>query len=187
MIASIPAMASLPKMVLAAAVCSVSERPPRLLRKLSKTSCRVFISPLRLVRLMPYRSMAPCILSVGAARFAREVLRLVPAMEPLTLAFAIRPRARETSSTEYFNAPATGATYLKDSPIIPTLVFAFALACARTSAKCPESDACSPKAVKASVTMSEVVARSSFEAAARLIMPSMPFSISSVFQPAIAI
>ena len=185
--ASIPAMASLPKMVLAAAVCSVAERPPRLLRKLSKTSLNDFISPLRLVRLMPYRSMALCILSVGAAMFARAVFRLVPAMEPLILLFAIRPRARETSSMEYFKAPATGATYLKDSPIIPTLVFAFALACARTSAKCPESDACSPKAVKASVTMSEVVARSSFEAAARLIMPSMPFSISSVFQPAIAI
>ena len=35
--------------------------------------------------------------------------------------------------------------------------------------------------------MSEVVARSSPDAAARFIMPSMPFSISSVFQPAMAI
>ena len=76
---------------------------------------------------------------------------------------------------------------MNDSPIMPTFVFAFALACASTSAKCPESDAFSPKAVKASVTMSEVVARSSFEAAARLIIPSMPCSISSVFHPAIAI
>ena len=57
---------------------------------------------------------------------------------------------------------------------------------ARTSAKCVESDADRPKAVKASVTISLVVARSSPEAAARFIIPSIPSSMSAVFHPAIA-
>ena len=43
------------------------------------------------------------------------------------------------------------------------------------------------KAVRASVTISEVDAKSSPEAAARFIMPSIPLNISLVFQPAIAI
>ena len=43
------------------------------------------------------------------------------------------------------------------------------------------------KAVSASVTISEVVAKSSPEAAAKFITPSIPESMSSVFQPAIAI
>ena len=49
------------------------------------------------------------------------------------------------------------------------------------------SDADRPNAVSASVTISEVVARSSPEAAARFIIPSIPSSISAVFHPAIAI
>ena len=58
---------------------------------------------------------------------------------------------------------------------------------ARTSEKCPASLAFMPNAVRASVTISEVVAKSSPDAAARLMIPSIPFSISSVFHPAIAI
>lgn len=105
------------------------------------------------------------------------------------------------SSTLYPNDPATGAAYLKDSPSIATLVLEFAEAAARTSAKCealetsfvkpsliifvvPSAD--KPKAVIASVTMSETPAKSSPDAAARSITPSIPFNISSVFQPAIA-
>ena len=65
-------------------------------------------------------------------------------------------------------------------------MFALDEAAASTSAKCPESLASSPKAVSASVTMSDVVARSSPDAAARFMMPSRPSSMSSVFQPAIA-
>ena len=68
-----------------------------------------------------------------------------------------------------------------------TFVLALLLAAARISAKCPESSADSPRAVKASVTISDVVARSSPEAAARFMIPSMPESMSEVFQPAIAI
>ena len=100
---------------------------------------------------------------------------------------AIRPIAVDTSSTLNPSAPATGATYLKVSPIIATFVFAFELAAARTSAKCVESFAERPKAVSASVTISDVVARSSPDAAARFMIPSIPSSISLVFQPAIAI
>ena len=45
------------------------------------------------------------------------------------------PIATAVSSALYPNAPATGATYLNVSPIIPTLVFALDDACASTSAK----------------------------------------------------
>ena len=86
----------------------------------------------------------------------------------------------------YPNAPATGAAYLNVSPIIETLVFALLDAAARTFAKWVESDAASPIAVSASVTISEVVARSSPDAAARSMIPSIPDSISCVFHPAIA-
>ena len=67
-----------------------------------------------------------------------------------------------------------------------TLVLALELAAAKMSAKCAESPAESPKAVNASVTISEVVAKSSPDAAAKFMMPSIPSSISLVFQPAIA-
>ena len=186
MIANMPAMASFPKIVEAAAVCSVSESPPRLPRKLSITPFRVFMFPELSVRLIPYSFIAAAMLSVGAAIFAREVFRAVPAMLPLMELFAIRPSARDVSSTLYFMAPATGATYLNDSPNIPTFVFALALAFANTSAKCPESLAFNPKAVNASVTISEVLAKSSPEAAARFIIPDIPAVICSGSHPAIA-
>ena len=111
----------------------------------------------------------------------------VPDCVDLIPAFAIKPSASAVSSQEKPKAPAIGAQYLKDSPSMETLVFALELAAANTSAKCPLSDAVKPKAVSASVTISEVVARSSPLAAARFIMPSIPESISFVFQPAIAI
>lgn len=67
-----------------------------------------------------------------------------------------------------------------------TFVFALELAAARISAKCPESLAVRPNAVSASVTISDVVARSSPDAAARFMIPSIPSSMSEVFHPAIA-
>ena len=67
-----------------------------------------------------------------------------------------------------------------------TFVFALLDVAARTSAKCVESLAFSPKAVRASVTMSEVVPRFSPEAAARFMIPSIPLSMSPVFHPAMA-
>ena len=123
---------------------------------------------------------------VGFAIRVRMVRRDVPAWLALIPEFAINPIAVATSSAEYPIAPATGATYLNVSPIMPTLVFALEDACARTSAKCVESCADKPNAVSASVTISDVVAKSSPDAAARFMIPSMPFSISLVFQPAIA-
>ena len=123
---------------------------------------------------------------VGFAIRVRMVRRDVPAWLALIPEFAISPTAVATSSAEYPIAPATGATYLNVSPIMPTLVFALEDACARTSAKCVESCADKPNAVSASVTISDVVAKSSPDAAARFMIPSIPFSISPVFHPAIA-
>ena len=111
----------------------------------------------------------------------------VPACVPLMPLFAMSPIACAVSSAENPSAPAIGAQYLKVSPIMDTLVLALELAAARMSEKCPASDAFSPKAVSASVTMSDATARSSPDAAARLIMPSIPSIISPLFQPAIAI
>ena len=119
-------------------------------------------------------------------RLFMMVRRAVPACVDLIPAFAIKPMASAVSSAENPSAPAIGAQYLKVSPIMDTLVLALEDAAARMSAKWPESLADSPNAVSASVTISEVVARSSPDAAARFMMPSMPSSMSSVFQPAIA-
>ena len=136
---------------------------------------------------MPSRSMTPRISSVGFTIFTSAAFSEVPAWLALIPEFAINPTASATSSAEYPIAPATGATYLNVSPIMLTLVLALELAAARISAKCPLSAAVKPKAVRASVTMSEVDAKSSLLAAARFMMPSIPLSISLVFQPAIAI
>ena len=124
---------------------------------------------------------------VGFAILWNIFLKDVPAISALIPLFAIRPRAIATSSTEYPSDPATGATYLNDCPIIETLVFALVAAEARISENRPASDADRPNAVSASVTISDVVPSSSPDAAARLMIPSIPLSISSVFQPAIAI
>ena len=96
------------------------------------------------------------------------------------------PSAIPTSWKLYFNEPATGATYLNDSPIIETFVFALLEAFANTSARVPASPALLPNAVNASVTISDVVAKSKPSAAARFIIPSIPSIIDLVSQPAIA-
>ena len=111
----------------------------------------------------------------------------VPPWLALMPLFAINPIAMAESSMEYPIAPATGATYLNVSPIMPTFVLALLDAAARTSANLVASLACIPNAVIASVTMSDVVAKSSPDAAARFRIPSIPPSISPVFHPAIAI
>ena len=186
MIASIPAMDSFPKMVDATSAWSVSDSPPMLSLRLSITPPRVFILPSLSVRLIPYSSMYFAISFVGEAIFAMDVFRAVPLMDPFSPALAIRPAAMDTSSMLYPMAPATGATYLKVSPINPTLVLELADACASTSAKCPASPAFSPKAVSASVTISDVFPMLSPDAAAKFIIPSMPSIICPGSQPAIA-
>ncbi len=134
----------------------------------------------------PRVSIAMADSSVGFASLVRMARRDVPAWLLFIPAFAIRPMAMAVSSAEYPRAPARGATYLKVSPIIPTFVLALLEAAANMSAKCVDSDADIPNAVNASVTMSEVAARSSPDAAARFMMPSMPSSMSVVFHPAMA-
>ena len=132
----------------------------------------------------------PKALPVSLTSFDRLFIierKAVPACDDLIPALPIRPIASAVSSAENPNAPAIGAQYLNVSPIMETLVFALELAAARISAKCPESSADNPKAVSASVTMSDVVAKSSPDAAARFMIPSMPLSISLVFQPAMPI
>ena len=115
------------------------------------------------------------------------VLIAVPACSALIPVFAINPAARATSSIVYPSDPATGATYLNVSPIMATFVFELLDACASTSANLSDSSAAIPNAVIASVTMSDTLPRSSPDAAARFIIPGSPFSMSWVFQPAIAI
>ena len=113
--------------------------------------------------------------------------KAVPASEPLMPWLAIRPTARAVSCILNPNAPATGAAYLNVCPIRATFVFELVAAEANTSANIAESLACKPNADKLSVTISEVVAKSSPEAEARFMIPSIPPIISLVFQPAIPI
>ena len=145
-----------------------------------------FILPFASVMLMPNAFMAVPDSFVGLAIRVMVERNDVPAWVPLIPLLAIRPVATAKSSTEYPMAPAAAPAYLKVSPIISTLVFALAEAAAITSAKRPLSAAVCPKAVRASVTMSDVVARSAPEAAARFMIPLMPLVMSSAFQPAMA-
>ena len=180
-------MAFFPTKDSAAAAFSDSDNPEKATLQSAKISDKSLIVPSALlVAIVTSPILAPQIFT-SPDKLAIMVLREVPACVLLIPAFAIRPMASAVSSTENPKEPAIGAQYLKVSPIIDTLVLALLEAAASTSAKCPESCAVSPKAVRASVTMSEVVAKSSPDAAARFITPSIPESISSVFQPAIAI
>ena len=99
---------------------------------------------------------------------------------------AIKPICSPTSSTLYPSEPDKLATYLNVSPIFPTSVFADVAVFANTSAKWSASLALSPKAVIASVTMSEVVPKSSPLAAAKFKTPLNADVDCSTFQPAIA-
>src|SRR5690606_8798640 len=101
-----------------------------------------------------------------SVKFVIMERKAVPELDALIPAFAINPNANAVSSALNFNAPATGATYLNDSPNIATLVFALDDAAAKTSAKRPLSSAFIPNAVSASVTMSDTRAKPSPDAAA---------------------
>ena len=181
-----PDIAFLPTNDSAAAAFSDSDNPENAVRQSAKISDRSLMEPSALVVATVTSPMEEPKIFTSPDRLFMIVLREVPAWDPLIPAFAIRPIASAVSSAENPKAPAIGAQYLKVSPIMETFVFALLLAAARISAKCPESFAVSPKAVSASVTISEVVARSSPEAAAKFMTPSIPESMSSVFQPAIA-
>jgi len=186
MIASIPDIASLPKSIEAAEACVDSSSPPIFSRSCPMTSPRDSIFPSASVREMPYWSMTVAMFLVGDAMFVIAVRSVVPACDALIPLFAMSPSATAVSSAEYPNAPATGATYLNDSPSMETFVLALLDAAARISANRPLSAAVRPNAVRASVTISEVVPRLSPEAAARFIMPARPSTICPASQPAIA-
>ena len=185
--ASSPDIASCPPIVAAIFVFSASLKPAKPLRRSPMISFKDFMEPSLFVIEIPSSSIAIATSSVGLASLVIIDRRDVPACPALIPEFAISPIATAVSSAEKPSAPATGATYLNVSPIMLTFVLAFEEAAARTSAKCPDSFADIPNAVNASVTISEVTAKLSPDAAARSITPSMPESISSVFQPAIAI
>ena len=179
-------MAFFPTSASALAAFSDSDICANAARQSARMSPRLLMLPSVFVVWMVSSPKASPTNFTSPVRFVIMERMAVPAWEDLMPAFAIRPMASAVSSAVNPNAPATGAQYLNVSPIMDTFVFAFELAAARISAKCPESSADSPRAVSASVTMSEVVARSSPEAAARFMMPSMPESMSFVFQPAMA-
>ena len=166
---------------------SASVIPPKATLQSARIADRLLMDPSALVVAMVTSPIAAPDSFTSPVRFVMMERMEVPAWEALIPAFPIRPIASAVSSTENPSAPATGAQYLNVSPIMDTFVLALLEAAASTSAKCPESPADSPNAVSASVTISEVVARSSPDAAARYITPSIPDSISSVFHPAIAI
>ena len=182
-----PDMAFLPTRASAVFAFSDSDSWEKALRQSARISDRSLMDPSALVVWIVTSPRFSPTISMGPVRLFMMVRSEVPAWEDLMPALAIRPIASDVSSTEKPSAPAMGATYLNVSPIMATLVLALEEAAASTSAKCPESAAVRPKAVRASVTISEVVARSSPEAAARSMTPLIPSSISSVFQPAMAI
>ena len=181
-----PDMAFLPTRASAFAVCSdsvIRANPYRRSARMSENS-RILPSAFVVLSVI-VPSFSPETTS-SPFNFVMMVRREVPAWDALIPELAIKPMASAVSSTLYPIAPAIGAAYLKVSPIMLTLVLAFEDAAASTSAKCPESSALRPKAVRASVTISEVVPKSSPDAAARFMMPSRPDVICSVFHPAMA-
>ena len=182
-----PDIAFFPTSASALEAFSESESCPKADRQSASIAVRLRIDPSALVVAIVTSPMDLPESFTSPVRLFMMVRREVPACEDLMPAFAIRPMASAVSSAEKPSAPAIGAQYLKVSPIILTFVFALELAAARMSAKCPESLAVSPNAVSASVTISDVVARSSPDAAARFMIPSIPSSMSEVFHPAIAI
>ena len=181
-----PDMAFFPTRASALFAFSASVIPAKAPLQSARIADRLLMEPSALVVAMVTSPIATPDSFTSPVRFVMMERMEVPAWEALIPAFPISPIASAVSSTENPSAPATGAQYLNVSPIMDTLVLALLEAAASTSAKCPESAAVSPKAVSASVTISEVVARSSPDAAAKYITPSIPDSISSVFHPAIA-
>src|SRR5690554_1438237 len=117
-------MASLPKIDAAYWACCSSVKPANLVLSSSITSLKGSIFPFASVIDKPKSSIALDIFPVGLARLVMALLKEVPACELLIPALAIRPRASAASSAEYPKEPKSGATYLKDSPSIDTLVLA---------------------------------------------------------------
>ena len=179
-------MASVPKIVDRAWAWVVASRSPIADRRFCIVPMKSTLPSSVVAMLKPYCSIAFAASVVGSINLDRPERRAVPAWLALMPALPIKPVAIAQSSTVMPRVPHTAPAYLNVSPIMATLVFALLPAATKTSAKCAESDAASPKAVRPSVSMSEVAARSSPLAAAAFITPAIPSSISSVDQPAMA-
>ena len=124
--------------------------------------------------------------SVGLESLEIAPRSVVPAWLPCIPASAMIPIAAAVSSKLSPAALASGATYFIASPVCATeefVLFAFA---ANTSATCAISFASSPNPRSVEAAISELVARSSPAAAARLNNPGIASTISFVANPAAA-
>ena len=130
-----PDMAFFPTSACAADACSDSDKPEKAVRQSSKISFRSRMEPSALVVCTVTSPIASPQNFTSPDKAVRMERREVPACVDLMPAFAIKPIACAVSSTENPSAPATGAAYLKVSPIMDTLVLALELAAANTSAK----------------------------------------------------
>ena len=107
---------------------------------------------------------------------------------PLLIAWSpISPRDPTASSNETPNVPADPAAYLNDSPSISTVTLVLLIPHERTSANLPVSLAVILKAVRLSVIISDTIATSSPDAAAKSNTPGILAIISLVLNPASAI
>ena len=112
-IANSPDMPSVPANIPARAIFRSCESPLNFSRISPIISLNGFIFPVESVRLSPNSLIACADCFVGLAIRVNTALNEVPACSALIPASAIIPTATPTSSTEYPNAPARGATYLK--------------------------------------------------------------------------
>ena len=96
------------------------------------------------------------------------------------------PIAAAVSSKLSPAALARGAIYFIASPVSATEEFVRFAFAARTSATCAASDAASPNPLNVDAAISELLARSSPDAAARFKSPGIALIISDVVKPAAA-
>ena len=130
-----PDMAFLPTNACAAFACSDSDSCENAERQSAKISLRSRIEPSAFVVAISTSPMESPQNLTSPARAVMIARSAVPDCEPLIPLFAIRPIACAVSSQENPREPATGAQYLKVSPIMLTFVFALDDAAASTSAK----------------------------------------------------
>ena len=149
-------------------------KPPNVPLNSCITCIKVFVLPSALNNDTPNLSICAAALSDGLIKEFNACLIPVPACEPLTPLFAKVPSIIATSCMLYPKAPATGATYLNDSPSKSTVVFDEREASANTFTNSVVSSADLPNAVKLSVTISDTLDKSSPDAAPRASTPGIP-------------
>ena len=123
---------------------------------------------------------------VGFASRDRAPRSAVPAWDPLMPASDMMPMAAAVSSRLWLMELATGATYFMASPMSSVWALVRAAASANTSATWEASEASSPNPRMAEAAISEEVAKSAPEEAAKSSMPGMAAIISSTVKPALA-